>query len=94
MRRSRGGVRGVPIPPSPLENENLLNLRNKIIANMPITPLGKHNYPSNPTPLWKNFPGSAHEIPRYEKDLIYTDSGLFKSQDTFINNNIHVVSHW
>lgn len=49
------GVSGGSRPPPPLENENLLNLRNKIIANMPKTPLGKHNYPSNPSPLWKIF---------------------------------------
>lgn len=68
MRRSRGGVRGVPPPPR-LENENLLNLRNKIIANKPLTPSWQTQLSFGPTPLspLEKFSGFARYKPFYYK---------------------------
>lgn len=61
------GVGGGGVP-TPLQNENLLNLLSKIIANMigtppPPSPSGKHNNPSDPPPpLRKKNSGSAHDV--------------------------------
>lgn len=46
------------------ENENLLDLHSKVIANMPLIPPPprvKHNYPSEPSPRKKVF-GSALQL--------------------------------